>query len=61
MILAASHGAGVRLFPSFNVVYLLIDVKLGLVVGMTKQMSDEKEVDSELLTLKNHDDLTLIY
>ena len=28
-----------------NVVYLPIYTKLGLVVGMTKQMSDGKEVD----------------
>ena len=36
-----------------NVVYLPICAKLGLVVGMTKQMSD-----SELLTLENHVDFT---
>ena len=28
-----------------DVVYLAICAKLGLVVGMTKQMADEKEVD----------------
>ena len=33
------------LFLLFNVVYLPIDAKLGLVVGITKQMSDGNEVD----------------
>ena len=37
-----------------DVVYLAICAKLGLVVGMTKQMSNGKGVDSELLTLENH-------
>ena len=33
------------LFLLLNVVYLVIYAKLGLVVGMTKQMSDGKKVD----------------
>ena len=45
--LAVLCDAGVCLcfFPSINVVYLSIYTKLGLMVGMTKQMSDGKEVD----------------
>ena len=41
------NGAGVCqcLFLILNVVFLTIYAKLGLVVGMTKQMSDGKEVD----------------
>ena len=34
-----------RLFLALDVVYLPIYAKLGLVVGMTKQMSDGKEAD----------------
>ena len=46
-------GAGVCLclFLALKVVYLPIYAKLGLVVGMTKQMSNGKEADSELLTI----------
>ena len=33
------------LFLALNVVYLPIYSKLGLIVGMTKQMSDGKEAD----------------
>ena len=46
-VLAALCGAGVCLclFLFFNVVYLLSYAKLGLVVGMTKQISDDKEAD----------------
>ena len=45
--LAAPCSAGVCLclFLLLNVVYLAIYAKLGLVVGMTKQMSNGKEVD----------------
>ena len=59
-VLAALCCAGVCLclFLALDVVYLPIYAKLGLVVGMTKQMSDDKEADSELLTLENHVDLT---
>ena len=40
------------MFVSFVKRYLFTNyVKLGLVVGMTKQMSNGKEADSELLTL----------
>ena len=47
------------MFVSFVKRYLFTNyVKLGLVVGMTKQMSNGKEADSELLTLENHIDLT---
>ena len=44
---AALWGAGVCLclFLALDVVYLPIYAKLWLVVGMTKQMSDGKEVD----------------
>ena len=58
-VLTALCGAGVCLclFLLLNVVYLPIYAKLRLVVGMTKQMSNSKEVDSELLTLENHVDL----
>ena len=44
-ILAAPCGAGVclYLFLLLNVLYLPIYAKLGLVVGMTKQMSNGKE------------------
>ena len=44
---AALCGAGVCLclFLLLNAVYLAIYAKLGLVVGMTKQMSYDKEVD----------------
>ena len=48
MILADFCGAGVCLgffFLLIHVVYLAICVKLGLVIGMTKQMSNGKEVD----------------
>ena len=46
-ILAALYGAGVCLclFLALDVVYLPIYAKLGLVVGMKKQMSDGKEAD----------------
>ena len=46
-VLAALCGAGVCLclFLALDVVYLPIYAKLGLVVGMTKQMSDGKEAD----------------
>ena len=46
-VLAALCGAGVCLclFLLLNVVYLAIYVKLGLVVGVTKQMSNGKEED----------------
>ena len=46
-ILAALCGAGVCLclFLALDIVYLPIYAKLGLVVGMTKQMSDRKEAD----------------
>ena len=39
------RGVCLCLFLALNVVYLPIYAKLGLVVGMTKQMSDGKEVD----------------
>ena len=44
---AALCGAGVCLclFLLLNVVHFPIYAKLGLVVGMTKQMSDGKEAD----------------
>ena len=44
---AALYGAGVCLclFLALDVVYLPIYAKLGLVVGITKQMSDGEEVD----------------
>ena len=44
---AALCGAGVCLclFLALDVVYLPIYAKLGLVVDMTKQMSDGKEAD----------------
>ena len=44
---AALCGAGVCLcfFPLLKVIYLAIYVKQGLVVGMTKQMSNCKAVD----------------
>ena len=47
-VLATLRGADVCLCLSlqFNVVYLSIYVKLGLVVGMTKKTSDGKEVDT---------------
>ena len=47
MILADFCGAGVCLclFLLLYVVYLAICAKLGLVVGMTKQMSNGKEAD----------------
>ena len=47
MILADFCDADVCLcsFLLFDVVYLEICAKLGLVVGMTKQMSNGKEVD----------------
>ena len=46
-VLAALSGAGVCfcLFHLLNVVYLPIFTKLGLVVGMTKQMPNGKEAD----------------
>ena len=46
-VLAALCGAGVCLclFLALDDVYLPIYVKVGLVVGMTKQMSDGKEAD----------------
>ena len=46
-VLAALCCAGVCLclLLALDVVYLLIDTKLELVVGMTKQMSDGKDVD----------------
>ena len=45
-VLAALCSAGVLcLFLALDVVYLPIYFKLGLVVGMTKQMSDGKEAD----------------
>ena len=46
-VLAALCGAGVCfcLFLALNVVYLPIYAKLGLVIGMTKQMSNDKEAD----------------
>ena len=46
-VLAALCGAGVCLclFLSLDVAYLSIYAKLGLVVGMTQQMSDGKEAD----------------
>ena len=46
-VLAALCGADVCLcfFLALHVVYLSIYAKLGLVVGMTKQMSDGKEAD----------------
>ena len=37
-------AACLRLFYLLNIVYLLIYTKLGLVVGMTKQISDVKEI-----------------
>ena len=47
MILADILGAGVCLclILLLDVVYLAICAKLGLVVGMTKQMSNGKKVD----------------
>ena len=47
-VLAALCGAGICLclFLLLNVVYLPICAKLGLVVGMTKQMSNGKEVNT---------------
>ena len=46
-VLAALCSAGVCLclFLALDVVYLPIYAKPGLVVGMTKQMSDGKEAD----------------
>ena len=46
-VLAALCGVGVRLclFLALDVFYLPIYAKLGLVVGMTKQMSNGKEAD----------------
>ena len=46
-VLAALCGAGVCLclFLLLNVVYVVIYAILGLVVGMTKQISNGKEVD----------------
>ena len=46
-VLEALCGVGVclYLFLALDVVYLPIYAKLGLVVGMTKQMSDGKEAD----------------
>ena len=44
-VLAALCDAGVCLFLLLNVVYLPIYAKVGLVVGMTKQISNGKEVD----------------
>ena len=46
-VLAAICGVDVCLCFSLllNVVYLPISAKLGLVVGMTKQMSNDKEAD----------------
>ena len=46
-VLAAICGAGVCLcsFLLLNVVYLAIYAKQGLVVGMTKQMSNGKDAD----------------
>ena len=46
-VLVALCGAGVCLclFLLLYVVYLVIYANLGLVVGMTKQMSNGKEVD----------------
>ena len=38
-------GVCLCLFLAFDGVYLPIYAKLGLVVGMTKQLSDGKEVD----------------
>ena len=40
-----SHFRALCLFLLLNVVYLVICAKLGLVVGMTKQMSNGKKVD----------------
>ena len=47
MMLADFCGSGVSLclFLLLDVVYLAISAKLGLVVGMIKQMSNSKEVD----------------
>ena len=47
MVIAALCGAGVCLclFLLLNVIYLSIYAKLGLVVGMTTQMSGGKEAD----------------
>ena len=47
MVLAAlsSEGVCLCLFLALDVFYLPIYDKLGLVVGMTKQMSDGKEAD----------------
>ena len=47
------------MFVSYFKRCLFAYVKIGLVVGLAKQMSDDKEVDSELITLENHVDLTL--
>ena len=46
-VLSILSGAGVYLylFLLLNVVYLLIYVKLGLVVGITEQISHGKKVD----------------
>ena len=44
-VLADLCGASVCLFRLLNVVYLPIYAKVGLVVGMTKQMSNGKEGD----------------
>ena len=55
-LLAALCSAGVCLclFLALDVVYLPIYAKLGLVVGMTKQMSDGKEAEN----VENHVDRT---
>ena len=54
---AAPCGAGVCLclFLLLNVVYLVIYVKLGLVVGITKQMSNDKENHVDLTLFGRHD------
>ena len=44
-LLAALSDVGVCLFLALYVVYLLIYAKLGLVIDMTKQISDGKEAD----------------
>ena len=51
-------GVCLCLFLLLNAVYFAIYTKPGLNVSMTKQMSNSKEIDSELLTLENHVDLT---
>ena len=59
-VLADLCGADVCLclFLLLKIVYLPIYAKLGLVIGMTKQMSNGKKVDRELFTLEYDVDLT---